>query len=212
MMNNFGDFTYLRDETVDGIGPWTWIQFEKGAWEGPKQDWEKSHKEKYLGYCKKFDTVLCAGGNQGMYPRLLSEHFKTVYTFEPDALNFYCLVQNCQKESILKFQAALGSRNMMIDMIKAYPDNTGMHRVCESDKGIIPMFKVDNFDFHSLDFMQLDVEGHEIEILRGAEKTIEKHLPLISCENGNQDIEQFLAQYGYKRVDQSVSDTIYSAG
>lgn len=197
----------VRKELVDGLGPWTWIREDTGAWDGPKADWETSHKEAYFKHVKKFGVAIQAGGNQGMYPRLLAQRFKAVYTFEPDPLNFYCLVQNCQEDNIVKMQAALGMKAELIKVNRHNFTNAGMHQV--SPGGFIPSLTIDSLNLPELDFMSLDVEGYEEKILRGAERTIEKFRPVIAAENAGGGVVSFLNAFGYKTDCVSKADTVF---
>jgi FkbM family methyltransferase len=208
-MTQFEDLIYIRHEPMENVPYWYWIKKDTGAYDGPRADWIGSHRDKYTKYCKKFDVVIAAGGNQGMYPRLFSDIFGYVYTFEPDPLNFYVLSRNCQKENIFKIQAALGAEPSGIVLQRLSEENVGMHKVISEGQGAIPLLTLDSFSFPTVDLMQLDVEGYELNILHGARETINKHKPVISCENGNAEILKFLSQFGYEQVDQSVSDTIY---
>ena len=45
-------------------------------------------------YLKGKKVVVQAGGNCGMQVVKFAEFFDTVYTFEPDPVNFHCLVNN----------------------------------------------------------------------------------------------------------------------
>lgn len=187
-----------------------WIKTDTGAWEGPLSDWQTSHKSKYQMYCRKFDVVVCAGGNQGMYPLLFSSMFKTVYTFEPDPLNFFCLTLNCQTDNVVKMQCALGSSHKMISVQRdPTMTNTGTHAVVQG--GYIPQLMLDDLDLHDLDLLQLDVEGYEYEVLKGAIRTITMFKPLISVERTTPSIESILAPLGYNQVAVSFADTIYKA-
>ena len=49
-------------------------------------------------------------------------------------------------------------------------------------------------------FMKVDVEGHELEVFRGAQATIQKCQPIILMEDDEKSdaITKFLGQYGYK--------------
>lgn len=205
----FEHLVRIRNERIDNVENWYWLEKDTGAWDGPKQDWELSHKEKYTKYCRKLESVVCAGGNQGMYPRLFSDIFSYVYTFEPDPINFYVLNLNCQKENIYKINSALGAEPTGIVINRKQETNAGMHVVCNEGQGSIPLLTLDSFSFPSLDLLQLDVEGYELNILHGARKTIEKHKPVISCENGNELIMNYLEQFGYEIADTSMMDTIY---
>jgi FkbM family methyltransferase len=198
--------TEIRRELIDGVGPWVWIKADKGAWIGPKQDWMNSHRDKFYRYLKNRNFVVTAGANQGMYARLYASMFNTVYAFEPDPLNFFCLVNNCQQDNVIKFQAALGETNGVISMSRPQRENTGMNITLPG--GMIPMMAIDNLPLTDLSFLQLDTEGAEPFVIRGALKTIEMYKPVIAMENGHKH-DSLMNQIGYKIIDQSASDTIY---
>jgi FkbM family methyltransferase len=56
--------------------------------------------------------------------------------------------------------------------------------------------KLDDFDFNPY-FIKIDVQGYELNVLKGAEKTIKAHRPILLIECVTPDIVQFLEQYGY---------------
>lgn len=203
----YEDLIYIRNDDIENISRWYWIKEEVGAWGGPKKDWEDSHKDRYLKHLRKRDVVICAGGNQGMYPRLFSDIFKTVYTFEPDPLNFHCLVNNCQKDNIIKMNCALGAKPQMVHVVRESMTNTGMHTIRE--EGIVPQLTIDSFAFTDIDFIQLDVEGLEIEVLRGAIESIKKFKPIISAERAHGPVEEFLRELDYINVESSCADTVF---
>lgn len=204
---SYEELIYYREEPIESVPRWMWIKTDKGAWDGPKDDWINSHKEKYLSLVKKFDLVVCAGGNQGMYPRLFSDMFKTVWTFEPDPLNFHCLVNNCQKDNIIKMNCALGAKPMAVEIYRETMENTGMHKIREN--GIIPQLTLDSFEFPTLDLIQLDVEGLEIEVLRGGINTINKHKPIIAAERADEHVAKFLEELNYTKAISSIADTLF---
>jgi FkbM family methyltransferase len=207
-MKNYQPEVYVREETVDNLGPWYWIKGDTGTWDGPKSDWETSHKHKWLSRVKDFDLCIQGGGACGMYPRLLSDHFLEVFTWEPSSLSFHVLTLNCQKENIHKFNAALGDKAGFTNVHICSPDNRGMNKI-EGD-GAIPVMTIDSFNFPKCGLIALDVEGFEIHVLRGAIETIKRCRPVIVAENGmSTEIQELLKSVGYRPVDQSISDTIY---
>ena len=93
-MNIYQENTKIREDIIDGCGNWIWPKLDTGAWNGPSREWGEHHKPNVLKYVSNFTTVIQAGGNCGLYPRLYANMFNWVYTFEPEPMNFYCLVQN----------------------------------------------------------------------------------------------------------------------
>jgi FkbM family methyltransferase len=199
-----------RSGVAGDFETWHWITADHGAFDGPIDDWVVSHEDLYREYVKDWSVVVQAGGNQGMYPCLFSQMFETVYTFEPDPLNFHCLVQNCQAPNIIKMQAALGDVHKMIGMRSCSDSNFGMHKV--TAVGTIPQLRIDDLDLPSCGLIQLDIEGYEIFALRGAEETIKKFHPVIAVENASNEIFRFVHSLGYNKKTLSKMDTIFVVG
>lgn len=218
-LNHYGDLVHLRvGQPIDGMDGFVWIKedglpgSDGGAWVGPYYDWYTSHIHKCFTHVKKYNVCIQAGGALGMYPRLLANKFEFVYTFEPDPLNFYCLVNNCQVDNIIKINAALGEKNEFVRIERAPFSNAGTHKVHVSDTGRMPVMSIDSLNFADCDMIMLDVEGYEHAALKGAIKTIEKFKPVIVAEfTGCEQVLDLIGQFGYKQIDQSVSDLIFVA-
>ena len=199
----------VRDEQVAGVGSWLWIASDDGAWDGPKHDWENGHFDGIKELVTDWSICVQAGGNQGMYPRLLSEHFQHVYTFEPDPLNFHCLVNNCQSDNIYKMQAALGETTGLAKVNRGAMNNTGTHTVSTEGECYVPMLTIDSLKLPSCGLFQLDLERYELNALKGAMETIARCKPVIQCECGNDEILNLLRPFGYEVVATSKADTFY---
>lgn len=200
----------IRETEVDGVGNWTWVASDDGAWDGPHKEWLKTHRDAYLNNTKGRDIVVQAGGNCGLYPRLFAQHFKMVYTFEPDPLNFHCLVNNCQLDNVVKINGALGKDNSMVRMKRISMSNVGMHQVVTDGECLVPQFTIDQLNLPACDLIQLDVESYESAVLFGAIKTIEKYKPTISCEHGSAGgVVELLAPLGYNAVATIGADTVF---
>jgi FkbM family methyltransferase len=212
-MTNYKELLKTRNKltSVESIQDWVWINEDNGAWDGPKADWESSHYGKILKYVKNFNTVIQAGGNQGMYPRLLSDMFRTVYTFEPDPLNFHCLVHNCQKDNIHKFNAALGEFHNMIRINRGPLSNAGTHTVSVDNNATSIQLRIDDLiGLQYCDLIWLDIEGYEYEAIKGAAEIIGKFKPVIILERPNHEVRNFLSQFGYVERETSHSDVIFT--
>jgi FkbM family methyltransferase len=211
----FSDKIEIRYVDVAGETGWYWIKGDTGAFEGPKRDWIDHHSTKYFTYVKKFDTIVSAGTNCGMYARMYSKMFKHVYAFEPEPIAFHCMVNNCPFDNVIKLNAALGNGHGLVGIHRASPGgdnmNVGMNVVTNpSEQFKIPMMTIDSLVLDSCDIIQLDVEGFEKYAILGAIETIKKYKPVIIAERFVDDEKQaFMNQLGYHLVTASSMDAIY---
>lgn len=153
-------------------------------------------------YCKNKRTMLQAGGNIGAYPIWFSKIFNQVITFEPEPLNYECLLLNIKEHNInniTSYNAALGNENKNVS-IRFDNNNCGGHNIL-IEEGNVKMMKIDDLELKELDLLMLDVEGQEIECLKSAEQTIKKFSPVICVEVAWCNPSQILLDLGYKQVD-----------
>jgi FkbM family methyltransferase len=240
MSKHYSNLCELRDTQsyteIREAQSWMWIKEDWEAWKYSQHHWVNSHREDLKKYVSDFSVCVQAGGNMGVHPRLYSDIFERVYTFEPDPLNFFCLTLNCQKNNIIKMQAALGAEHKLITVNRPSPTNVGMHNINETDVGFIPMITLDSLNLDACSFIQLDVEFYELNIIKGALKTIDKFKPVITCELNplqrcavfaesaykgvnhgadptsvtlDEDIQKLLTPLGYEKVGMSGDDGVY---
>ena len=166
-------------------------------------------------YLKGNRVVVQAGGNCGMQVVKFADHFEMVYTFEPDPVNFHCLVNNLPYDNVIKFQCCLGDDHRMVSMT-TLPNEIGGFYV-NPNYGTTPTLKIDDLALSHCDFIQLDVEGYQLHALRGATNTIKKFKPVISVEFdwsfrydvNHDDIKSFFINLGYEKVEKYTTDHIY---
>jgi len=169
----------------------------------------------YVELCAQKKVAVQAGGNVGVWPKELSKHFERVYTFEPDPINWECFQKNVHEPNVIAKQAALGSKPGFI-AIEHDAFNCGASRVC--DGADIPVVTIDALNLPACDLLQLDVEGYEFEALKGAERTIKQHSPVIVLEQKglgdrygatDEETTEWLKNLGYKRVHAIHRDVVY---
>lgn len=143
-----------------------------------------------------------------MYPRLWAEVFQTVYTFEPDPLNFYVLSLNCQVDNVVKLNAAVGDKSMG-SVTRSGPVNVGMHTVADDPGGRVPRMRIDDLGLTRCDYIQLDVEGTEASALAGAMSTLMEHRPLVTVETCDGTVRRLLEGAGYVESSRPMTDTLF---
>jgi FkbM family methyltransferase len=196
---------------VGGIQGWYWHTEDTGAWDGPKNDWDTAHQHNISAHVKQYRTVIQAGGNLGMYPRLLSRMFDTVYTFEPDFVNYKILNMNADQDNIISFQSAVGNVTGSVLINRPSSINLGMHSVEESDTGQIRLLRLDDIfpKNTDVDLLMLDIEGFESYALDGARALIKRCQPVIFIERPCDVSRGILRELGYTFVGMSAMDGIF---
>ena len=176
-----------------------------------------------LPYLKNKRTAIQAGGAMGMWPYLLSQHFDKVYTFEASTDNYIHLEKNVSDvKNIIHANKSLGKDNAKcsINLHKEELNNAGCYYTKEDENGTIEQISIDSFVNEPIDFIQLDIEGNELNALYGAKETIKEYSPIIMLEDKELpwsdelnhtpgEVEKYLNSIGYKAVKKIHCDIIF---
>ena len=169
---------------------------------------------------QNFRTVVQAGGAAGAWPIEFSKYFDKVYTFEPNPALFACLQRNLPlaKGEIEAKQAALWESPGKGKLVEYEANNMGSWYIKPLPEGDIELLTVDSLALQDVDLIQFDVEGGEIEALKGAEQTIRACKPHIVVEvKGTQQfygrtvqhLERQLAKFGYQLLHKFGRDQLW---
>lgn len=176
---------------------------------------ETAKLDKALKYTDKRGVCVQAGGNCGVFPKHLSPLFRTIYTFEPQPENFHCLACNVPESNVVKIQAALGEQHGMIHLELSEHEKTNYGAFYMRDGGDIPVLLVDDLYLDACDLLVLDIEGAELQALRGAAHAIRKFRPVILLEEkglssryGERPVERWCSEQGYQVVERLPRDII----
>lgn len=195
---------------------YTWPNNGKRTWDVlSTQTMYKEHLEKFV---LSSNVMIQAGGNCGLIVSQFVDWFAQIYTFEPDPVNFYCLNVNLPYTNVHKIQACLGNSHGLVGMSNQFTDDVGAHHVTEG--GMIPTIKIDDLKLQECNLVMLDLEGYELNALKGAENTIKKYKPVLcveSCEpwlnrygTTSQELHKYITtNFGYQIAGQYASDYIY---
>lgn len=142
------------------------------------------------------DVSLDIGANIGWYSLLLHRLMPTsgtIYSFEPDPLNFQLLGENVhlnQADNIVSVNKALSNERDEMKLYRYENKNLGRHSLLainSSDYVNIETLILDDYlveqgvDFKKLKFAKIDIEGYEYFALQGAKKTL-RHIQCLVCE------------------------------
>lgn len=177
-------------------------------------------------FCQIFQSdwvVFDVGANIGYYAIPFSKYCDQVYCFEPGKSNFVTLSKNiklnqCQNVEALNF--GLGATAQVLQLAFTGQGSTGnavllednypKHKYNQVEEVVIKTFD-DYFEdqgLKSCDFMKIDIEGHEVEFFKGAERVVREYRPILYAEfnsfflkkKGQSVLEtwEFLSELGYE--------------
>lgn len=156
---------------------------ERNILKGIGPTYQEAARKKSIGLVKNKLVALDIGANIGLWTKDLTEFFAKVIAIEPIVEFQNCLKKNVVSENLEILPIALGMYDTKIDMILTN-GNTGHSHVNLKTfgNGQIEMKRLDSMKFERIDYIKIDCEGYELNILKGAEKTIKKHKPVIVVE------------------------------
>ncbi len=171
------------------------------------------HIDAALAHIENRRVVIQAGGHVGQFPVYLAQHFDAVYTWEPMAADFGDLILNLEEAKVAdKVFAARGMLGSVSSMGQMRDAGSGSCRRIKGADGLCPIYRLDDIALPACDLIYLDVEGDEIEILKGAANLIARCLPVIVTEErGKQEgsTAEYLEQFGYQPVGKWMADVIW---
>lgn len=129
-----------------------------------------------------------------------------VVAIEPNPVTGSQLLRNIQlnqlEAKVRVFPVAAGAHEGTARLETLNPGNSGMTRAVEDAAGTIPMITIDSLNLSDVGVIKVDVEGHEIEILKGASETLTRCRPLLYIEADSEEsrarAEAFLQPFGYE--------------
>jgi FkbM family methyltransferase len=151
--------------------------------------------ETWRPYLEDGSVVLDAGANVGAHTLAFAAAVGPagrVYAFEPQRHLLQMLMGSlelCDANNVVARNAALGQQHgvLRVPLLEyGLPHNFGSVTLREVplDTPFEPIacFAVDEFQLERLDFVKIDVEGAELEVLHGATETVTRCRPVISAE------------------------------
>ncbi len=184
------------------------------------REWVNWDKRVYLSFVKRGHIVLDIGANVGAHSVFLSHLVSAegrILAFEPLQPNVDALRETLRRRSridnISVFQRAVGASAEAEAVTIAVPGNDFTQASLKThsagswrENAAVSEYRVRLTSIDSetevqslphLDFVKIDVEGAELSVLKGAARTVTKHVPMIYCEL----YERWSTSFGYTPAD-----------
>ena len=149
---------------------------------------------------------LDVGANIGFMSMALSYSGCSVVAFEPQPELFKLLVRNVRPLTVSSSPVALSDKNGIAKMPRIrYGERgnyggLGLDQRSELGTIDVPTSTLDSYDIathgvSNVDFIKIDVEGHELQVLQGATETILRDKPVMYIEDDRPEKSDSLRKY-----------------
>lgn len=175
--------------------------------------WKKNYfeKDELYSVCKSYNNgmiereirnsvVLDIGANIGNHTLyFLNEcNAKFVYCFEPVADTFQILKKNIEINHLENrtklMNVGVGKAAGKANVTSYTLDNTGMTTLALSDDGNIKIVSIDELEISDrVGLVKIDVEGLELDVIKGMISTIKRYKPYMMLEIQNSNFENINA-------------------
>ena len=191
----------------------------------------------FTGLRKKYNMdvkgIIHIGGHYGEeIDEYVRNGIQEIVIFEPLSDSFDILCENIQdlNANIIAHQVALGPEETTATMyvsdnekqssslLKPKVHITHHPHVKFPETEEVEVKVLDDFDYTKYNFINMDVQGYELEVLKGATETL-KHVDYVYCEvnrdevyEGNayvEELDEFLSAYNMERVETSWEGQIW---
>ena len=174
----------------------------------------RAYESELVQHVPRGSIALDVGSNRGLWAKFLSKRFEKVICFEPNIYAIRDSLHHTKKcKNVKVFNAALWHEHaeptleLCEDSAHSFIDETGSAhptRIIGSRR--ILAFPLDSFVINGhVDFIKIDAEGSEFNILSGATKTLESNgFPTLMIEIHSRQLglkcSNLLSNMGYKLI------------
>lgn len=221
--------TFLQKDNLQNYKGWTLPSYCDHFYptinEGMKNHYQAKCDSTVFDNTPNKKVAIDIGGNIGLMARRYAEVFEHVYTFEPVPENYSCLHYNTEDlNNVTLFTNGLGAEEKQeVILLPESTTSCGSWSIVDFKGKKEPMrsFTIDikTLDSFNLepDFIKMDIQGYELQVLEGAVDTLREYKPtlLIETKSAGNDISmqigRFIAKFGYKQIKKLNKDRIYVA-
>lgn len=190
---------------------------------------ESFYESRYLSFIEKYHNqlirrkdgvVLDIGAHMGNHSIFFSKILnKKVYAFEPQLDIYNCLCKNIQLNQVSPLvtpkNIALSAKEEILNVVKKYDNMCGSTQWWYNNRKSkytqqIQSIPLDLLFKRRIDFIKIDVEGMEMEVLKGARNIIQQYCPVIMIEVTDIDgeghfpnkekFDSWVKRYNYEKI------------
>lgn len=168
---------------IDGVWfPADDTHFEEWAIEQKRSvlTYQQEQRDYAYRFVKDFRCAVDVGAHVGLFSMDFARNFTMVKSFEPMSDLRACLKRNVP-QNVKIFESGLSDVQKVATIGQQSPGNTGDNGIGAPGETIV-LNMLDSFLFKRVDLIKIDVQGHELNVLKGAENTLRRHKPVVILE------------------------------
>lgn len=207
-MKKIGNYLFPSSDT----------HFERWMLYGEYQAKQRNALFHYMEEKRNVEYIVDVGGHVGLWSRPMIQRANTryIWAFEPNSSVRECYVMNMSRfDNYTIYPIALGDKNTK-GYLNVEKDNSGNTNIDPIKSGDTEIKTLDSFNLKQIDYMKVDAEGYEYNIVQGAKKTIERCKPFVHLEmktkrmrHTNKDYTKLLNTMNYKEVFRIGAEVLY---
>jgi FkbM family methyltransferase len=195
--------------------------FLKGVDQFPVANYQQATIDAAYRYVSKFDCVVDVGANIGLFSVRFSKDFTQVISFEPTSVNYECLQENTSTlDNIKIYKLGLGEvESTAVISLPAESNNCGAFSIIDFNNHpgdvLTETITINTLDSYNLtpDLIKIDVQGFDLNVLKGSINTIKTYRPIIISEIENKktrhEFFNFFESVGYELAESVRRDYIW---
>lgn len=175
--------------------------------------YQQNHRDIILKFLKdqgcKFRNCCDIGAHIGIWSCDFVKHFEWVHAFEPIAELRLCYEKNITQSNYTLYPFGLGNFNQEV-RFQYNPEHSKNTQVNPAGNYTAQIRRLDDFNLSNIDYIKMDAEAYELEILKGANILLKIQSPIVHLEMKSkglsqfnltkQDVRDWLSKLGYKQV------------
>ena len=181
------------------------------------------HRDTILKYVKEnrpnLKNCIDVGSHVGFWSKDFTNLFTHTFAFDPIPNVRECYVKNITNSNYTLYPYGLGKEEKKIKVLYD-PKETGNTHASDNGNLEIEVKTIDGFNLPNIDYIKIDAEGYEIEVVEGAKELIERCKPFIHIEAKKKvmvkqnitmnAIEELFKRINYKQVLSVKSELLYA--
>ena len=195
------------------------------------EHYQEAQRNRAISFVEDWGFAIDIGANIGLWSKDLSKYFDKLVCFEPNSFCQNFLKKNINMHKSKIYTCALGEKDETKDLF-VHSSNSGASSLINRTKlgykeDNSPIFgefpkdtpkintlikKLDSFEFENINFIKIDVQGFEFNVLKGAYHTLKNNKPVLCIEEDNPENSltlPFLRELNYELVDVVVKEHIF---